>query len=205
MSRPDAAAVLLDRSRADQAAAVLARALEDDPFQRHLLAERAGTPRFSTSLFRANIEIGLLYGEVYTTETLQGVAIWGSPEHADLTPRQLWKSGFLTASLSMGVTAFTKLIRAAVFVDTLKRRTISHPHWTLHVLGVDPTQQGSGIGGKLLRPVLSRADTTGTHCYLETTNERNQSFYRRHGFELAGNEVLPMGGPPIRIMVREPR
>ncbi len=205
MTRPDAAPVLLDRSRAEEAAMVLANALKDDPFQRYLLGERAGTPRSAASFFRANIEIGLRYGEVYTTDTLQGVAIWGSPEHADLTPEHLWKSGFLQASLALGVMPFAKLIRAALFVDALKKRTVSQPHWTLHVLGVDPSEQGKGIGGTLLGPILDKADATGAHCYLETTNTRNQSFYLRHGFELARDELLPMGGPPVRIMVREPR
>ena len=73
----------------------------------------------------------------------------------------------------------------------------------LWVMGVDPACQGRGVGGRLLQPVLARADEQGLPCYLETGSERNVAFYERRGFR-----VLRAGQPtgyPIHLwtMVRK--
>ncbi len=189
----------------EQGAAVLARALREDPFQAHLLADRAGEAGVALPFFEASVNLGLLYGEVYTTEAVEGVAVWIAPEHADLTLAQLYRSRFFGGGLSMGVRAFVRLLRTAVFVDRVKKSEISERHWTLYLLCVDPRRHGRGTGSRLLRPILDRADAEGVHCYLESTSERNLSFYRRHGFEVVRQETIPLGGPPIRMLIREPR
>jgi ribosomal protein S18 acetylase RimI-like enzyme len=38
-----------------------------------------------------------------------------------------------------------------------------------------------------MRPMLERADKGHVACYLETENERNVAFYRKHGFEVIVN------------------
>ncbi len=58
------------------------------------------------------------------------------------------------------------------------------PHWYLATLGTAVEQQGKGVGGALLRPVLEHCDAEGLPCYLESSKERNVPFYRRHGFEV---------------------
>jgi GNAT superfamily N-acetyltransferase len=52
------------------------------------------------------------------------------------------------------------------------------------MLGVDLSRQRQGIGGRLLQPVLEKADDTGVACYLETEKEKNLRFYERHGFRM---------------------
>ena len=79
------------------------------------------------------------------------------------------------------------------------------PHWYLAVLGTDPSEQGKGIGGALMRPVLAHCDTAGLPCYLESSKERNVPFYRRHGFKVVHEVKLPDNGPSIWTMWREPR
>jgi len=52
--------------------------------------------------------------------------------------------------------------------------------------------------------MLDRCDREGTPAYLEASSERNRALYERHGFELRDTFHLPMGGPPIRKMWRDP-
>ena len=65
--------------------------------------------------------------------------------------------------------------------------------------------QGKGIGSALLVPGLAQCDETGLPAYLESSKHSNIAFYRRHGFEVTGEIQLPLGGPPIWPMWRNPR
>jgi ribosomal protein S18 acetylase RimI-like enzyme len=78
------------------------------------------------------------------------------------------------------------------------------PHNYLRVIGCDPDRQGQGVGAALLRPMLEHCDARKEPAYLESSNERNLTFYRRHGFEVTG-EVVTHLGPKAWLMWREPR
>jgi GNAT superfamily N-acetyltransferase len=81
---------------------------------------------------------------------------------------------------------------------------LREPHWYVQILGVHPNHQGKGIGGKLLRPVLQKADEDGVAVYLESSNPKNLDFYRKHGFEVM-EETTPVDGCPlIRSLLRKP-
>ena len=79
-------------------------------------------------------------------------------------------------------------------IAPLHQQAVLEPHWYLRLLGVDPAQQGGGLGGVLLQHGLRRANAEGTPCYLETFNESNQPFYAHHRFELVANSVEPNSG-----------
>lgn len=83
----------------------------------------------------------------------------------------------------------------------------AHPHeehWYLNVVSTRPEHQGRGLGAAVLRPVLERCDADGHRAYLESSNPRNHSLYRRHGFVEA--DEIPVGdGPPLMPMWRDPR
>lgn len=77
------------------------------------------------------------------------------------------------------------------------------PHWYLPLLGVDPRHQGLGLGSALLTQMLDVCDEQEVPAYLESTNERNVPFYRRHGFEV--RSVIQAGMSPRLIgMQRDP-
>jgi len=78
------------------------------------------------------------------------------------------------------------------------------PHWYLPLIGVDPSQQGGGLGSALLDYALARSDADRLPAYLEATSPRNKALYERHGFEEIG--VIQFGGsPPMWPMLRRPR
>ena len=63
------------------------------------------------------------------------------------------------------------------------------------VHGVKPSIGDRAIGAALLEPVLSRADSSGLSCYLETFQETDLSFYESCGFRVQGAGQIPGGGP----------
>lgn len=198
--------VRLSGDRVDEAGAVLAAAFQDDPFVAYLLPDperRRG--RAGRWFMTTGVRYALRYGEVYATGgDVAGAAVWLAPGGTEMTVPRMARAGMLAAPLRIGPGAFVRLMRFAGFEETLQHRHAPGPHWYLIVLGVDPAHQGEGIGGRLIAPVLAKADAAGRPCYLETMSEANLAFYRRHGFEVVGEGAAPAGGPYVWAMRREP-
>ena len=81
----------------------------------------------------------------------------------------------------------------------------SEPHRYLFFIGVEPEMQGSGIGSRMLAPVLENADRSRAPCYLETPFSRTHDFYRRLGFEIAVEGHPFAGAPTLWAMTRAPK
>ena len=80
----------------------------------------------------------------------------------------------------------------------------TEPHWYLPLIGVDPVHQRRGHGDALMRYALARFDRDKLPAYLESTNPRNFTLYRRHGFEELG--TIQAGSSPTLVpMLRRPR
>ncbi len=177
--------VLLKRSRIRRAAEVLARAFHDDPLYRTVLPEEARRPGRLAWLMARMLRYGLLHGHVYTTEAVEGVACWLPPGHARLTAADIVRSGLYAIPLRLGFGAYRRLTAFTGYSEPIRHRCVPEPHWYLMLLGVDPPCQGQGIGGRLIWPVLDRAEGNGVACYLETEKEENVRFYGRYGFRPA--------------------
>ena len=96
-----------------------------------------------------------------------------------------------------------KFMGAMNHLEHLHKRDVPPEHWYLFVLGVEPDRQGQGVGGKMIAPILERADKDQLPCYLETMKERNVTFYQKHGFEVIVDDVFP-DGPRYWTMKRTP-
>jgi len=77
------------------------------------------------------------------------------------------------------------------------------PHWYLNLIAAQRGARSRGVGARLLEAFLERADHEGVGIYLESSNPRNLSFYRRYDFENHGAAiVLPGVGPVLQPMWR---
>jgi ribosomal protein S18 acetylase RimI-like enzyme len=186
----------------DVLAAVLTRAFAEDPFT-HWLARPDERRLDGMRIFfeLALRRITLPHDEVYTTGDRSGAALWAPPGK--------WRLGLLQElrhlpefAAACGVTRLFDVFRGT---NAILRRHPTTPHWYLFVLGVDPSQQGHGIGRALVAPILARCDRERTPAYLETANEKNLGFYASLGFETRADIVLPCGGPRTWLLWRDPR
>jgi len=97
-----------------------------------------------------------------------------------------------------------ELARLGILGEAMMASHPHEPHWYLNVVSTIPERQGQGLGTAVLQPVLERCDAEGTRAYLESTNPRNLTLYRKQGFVEAGEIKLP-DGPSLIQMWREPR
>lgn len=148
-------------------------------------------------LFRALLRVGALRtGRIDLTRRdvdggLLGAAIWEPPgQHTSLLDQARELPSFLRA-LGWG-----GLGRAVRIQTALARHRPAEPHWYLAQIGVSAEARGMGVGSALLESRLKKIDAEGLPTYLESSNERNRSLYRRHGFEsIASIDGIPNASP----------
>ncbi len=180
---------------------MLVRAFADDPVANFMFAgvgrRRRGLHSFFTSQLRRQY---LPHRHVYTTDQLDGVAIWGPPDRHRQGLRELFQ--LLPTAPFLVSPRMIRALRLLFEIDSLHPK---EPHWYLATLGTEPAHQGQGIGSALLRSLLTRADEEGVPAYLESSKDRNVPLYARFGFEVIDEYRSKVGSPPIWRMWREPR
>ena len=194
------------QSRELQAASrLLARAFAHDPFIGYFFADQRRRRSALPPFFRAVLHQLADSHAIFACEVenrLTGVAAWLPPEPAETTRRSAW----LARVASMEVRILFPRAKARVLAgfEELGQRHPATPHWYLAFVGIEPGQQGRGLGTSLLAPVLQRADEAGVTCYLETPFPETRAFYRRLGFGDTEELHPALGAPPIWTMTRGP-
>lgn len=191
----------VDRADVPAIAGTLARAFADNPGMSWAFRDPSTrTHKLERGFGDYLRHVWLPRGECWTTERLDGAALWLPPggwEVPALLQLRMLPFALATARLEM--------LRLLRFISLVESKHPHAPHWYLAVLGVDPSRQGRGFGSHLMQPVLERCDSDGTPAYLETDTERNVALYERHGFEVTEQFHLPGGGPPVWLMWRKPK
>ena len=120
---------------------------------------------------------------------LLGTAFWIQLPDPDVTSERLEAAGFGAASAVLGEAAWGRFLAVNRYMDEIQAQVAPPPCLYLVQLGVNPDQQGRGLGGLLLRRFLAAAEDAGLSAYLGTSEPNNLEFYRRHGFEVVADEV----------------
>jgi ribosomal protein S18 acetylase RimI-like enzyme len=196
--------IRLDAHQLRQASEVMSRAFHNDPAWQYLIPDDARRLRLLPSFSSIVIRYSLLYGQVYTTPDLEGIACWLPPENTTPLFSRLVRIGIRHAHLGfeLGWMGLRRYMLMEAHDATLHKQAVPGPHWYLWMLGVDPPYQGQGIGSMLIQPVLAYAGVLP--CYLETSNEKNLSFYRQHGFKVVNDGEVPQSHLHVWAMVRRP-
>jgi GNAT superfamily N-acetyltransferase len=177
----------------------LGAAFHDDPFMGCLFRDAASRPRKLPKLFRLLFKLALPLGGCVVTSGCEAAALWRPPEHWELH----W--GHYIANAAAFIDLFGADIPHALrIMDIVERKHPHAPHWYLQVLGTDPTRQGRGYAGLLMRHQLAIVDTDGLPAYLETAKAANVPVYSHYGFEVTDEVALP-GGVTSYSMWRQAR
>jgi ribosomal protein S18 acetylase RimI-like enzyme len=146
------------------------------------------------------------YGQVYTTPEVSGVIFTLPPGHTKISLWEYVQNGFLLTPLLLNFQNYKQSMDCEHFVERTQAQLMQdRPHYYLWGLAVDPTQKSKGIGTALMQPVLEKADAQKMPIYLETHDEKNVRYYRKHGFDLIHTVSIPKYDLPIWCMLREPR
>lgn len=174
-----------------RAAAVIARAFQDDPLNVYLHPDEVKRARLGRQMFEALVRYDRLFGRVDRLSDFAGVASWQLPGETEETPERLARAG------SGDLPAEMPRARSRAVFDRITaeiERIAPGPYWHLRLLAVEPARQSAGLGAILLRHGLRRADASRRPALLETFAERTVPFYLRNGFEVVIDEVEETSG-----------
>ena len=172
----------------------LARAFHDDPVASWSLPSERRRPRQLGRFYRERLRTLMADELVFCDDERRGAALWAAPDRWHVSVAELARMRIVTR-------------RTPVFLVGAHRVDVAHPkepHYYLHILGVEPSAQGTGLGSRLMAPMLERCDREGVPAYLESSKESNLAFYGRHGFRVTGEMRFPRG-PKLWLMWRDPR
>jgi GNAT superfamily N-acetyltransferase len=177
-----------------------ARAFFDDPLQTWALPDASTRLSILEQVFELLSRYSSVpRGESYTDASLSCAAFWVPPGPFELDR----EAAVAMAPILDLLGDANERFRAAE--DTMRDHRPTELHFYLQGLGTDPPRQGEGLASAAMQPVLTRCDADGIPAYLESTKERNVGFYEGHGFAVQGREQIPLGGPALWLMWREPR
>ena len=201
---------LVSPIRADQvpsAARVLANAFTDAPRFQYLLpgdAQRhAKLTWYWGAIIHACIQSGWLVQVVGgdACSAVRAVAIWEPPQQVKHSLLTLVRSGLMAAPLRLGLPAYR---RRRALSRLLAELDPPHPCWYLDTIGVEPSEQRTGLGTALLSTMLLKIDEQALPSFLDTSAPDNLGYYERFGFRVTAELSLP-NGLPLWGMTRPPR
>lgn len=184
------------QSELDRVVAPIVLAFATDPLLRFFFPEPSQFLDGFPQLARAVAAPAFEHGGAHCIESYEGAALWLPPGvEPDFTS---------IAELFQRTMDPSRLETVIGVVTEKDKFHPDEPHWYLHMIGVDPQQQGRGFGAALLRHALERVDAEHLTAYLESSNPANVPIYERFGFEVVATVTVDPA-PPIFPMVRRAR
>ncbi len=186
----------------DAAACVLARAFQEDPFL--CWAEPNARRRLPMArvLFRCSLRQAERRGHLYV-DPGRGSVHWFKPEAVDLSVIDLVRLRFARVVAMVSPVVIWRLLTHEGEATKRVHHFLTPGAAYLHTIGIEPALKGKGIGSEVLQAALGRIGADFERCVLRTEQETNVPFYRKNGFDLVDEAVMPTSG--LRIWVFEHR
>ena len=189
------------------AANVLANAFAQAPRFRFLLPDDKRRPPRLRWYWGATLRASVMTGAVVHVARRESggdvgaVAIWEPPEQGERGVLTLARSGLWAAPIRLGVPAHLRRRALGRMLNALEP---PDPCWYLDTIGVEPSEQGTGLGTALLDFTLERIDEEALPAFLDMSVPENPGYYERFGFRVTAESTLP-NGIPLWGMTRRPR
>jgi GNAT superfamily N-acetyltransferase len=177
----------------------LARAFQTDPALSWILPDPGHRGRALRSLFHVLVPADVRAGVALRSDGDEAAALWRAPGQAHSGTLE-----FLRSVLPLIATFGTALPRGLKVQGSIDAHRPKGRFWYLHYVGVRPTHQGKGHGGRIIRAQTAVADAEGVPCWLETATPENVPLYERLGFVTQVEWDVAGGGPHFWGMMRPP-
>jgi GNAT superfamily N-acetyltransferase len=185
---------------------VLASAFRGYPFFEYCLGDADNYERVAPRMFASFVRWTMLYGEAWTTNDLQAVALRRPPGTRSIGTWNALRSGLAFTFLRMERATRRRFGRAAPIVEETHKIVMGNqPHWHCWMMGVLPDRQGMGVGRQLMRYTFEQSDRAGLPCYLETFSESSVRVHESQSYSIRETIKIPDTPLTLYAMVRPPQ
>jgi GNAT superfamily N-acetyltransferase len=182
-------------SDADEVADILAEAFSNDPVMTWMFGN-AGPQRITFLELAKGVYLRHGFGHIAHDSA---TALWLPANSKAKLSLMRELRVFLSAFATGG---FGAVKRGLVTEQVMQASHPEEEHFYLFAVGVREKMKGKGLGGRIIREGLQRADEVGAPAYLENSNPKNTPLYERLGFQAIAPLELPQGAPPLLGMMR---
>lgn len=161
----------------DQVVSILFEAFQDNKSIRYIAGKKENKIRF---LMQYSFQSCLNHGEVFISENGECCALLQFFDKKKFSLRDsLWDLKLIFKTV--GLANLPKVLSREAFI---KKHYPKAKFSYLWFIGVNPRKQSMGTGTELLKHVLEYSKALGRPVYLETSTEKNISWYTKNGFRV---------------------
>lgn len=161
---------------------ILAESFDDNQSVNYLVPQNRSRQKRLLKLMEYSFDVCHAYGEVFLNENKTACALMLYPNHAI---NKKLKKYILDARLIVTSIGFSNLYKALIRESKIKSlHPLNEPFAHLWYIGVFKQEQGNGAGTFLLKEIMGYCKEKRNSVYLETSTERNLSWYKKNGFIL---------------------
>lgn len=163
-------------------AQILAKSFAEDPSFKMVFHQ--SNDRLSTiqAFFEHFVADAKKRGQITLAPNLQGVCLW-YPADVDIFDTAFEQILIDIVQLIAERVGEEKAQFWQYLIEQVGKHEPQQRRCEVFFLGLKPSAQGKGLGHGLIQPALEYADLHKLPCYLVSSNSRNFSFYKRHGFQ----------------------
>lgn len=156
---------------------ILSKSFAENKSANYVLKNKNKLP----DLFDYSISKGFLFGDIWINDDNTACAILIDPKRKKDSLQSIWLDIQLAEGV-IGISRIKKVMKKETVTNDTLPKNLDYIH--LWFLGVDPSVQGKGIGGKFLTELIEKYSSFKSAMCLETSTLRNLPFYEKNGFEV---------------------
>lgn len=157
---------------------ILSASFQDNKSIQYLVKQDAKKETRIRQLMKYSINYCTEFGKLILSNNKKACALLVYPYKKTTSIRSV----LLDLQLVVQVIGISNIRKAIAREREIKKMHPATPFAYLWFIGVDPAEQGKGIGSQLLHEIMAEAAETQLPLYLETSTEKNLPWYEKHGF-----------------------
>lgn len=159
---------------------LLTKSFEENQSVNYIIKQDSKKTERIRALMNYSLGICAMFGEIWLSEDKHACAMILYPHLKKTTVRAIYLDLKMIIK-AIGLTGINKTIKREKLIKIKQPKTDMAYLW---FIGVNPVDQHSGIGSRLLNEVIELADHKGLPVFLETSTVQNLAWYRRFGFQV---------------------
>lgn len=159
---------------------ILTQSFEDNKSVNYIVKQDRNRLKRIKALMSYSFDVCYLFGDALLSDDKKACALIVYPHQKKNSLKSVWL-GVKLAFNCIGISNLGKAMkREAAIRKEHPTTNISY----LWFIGVEPAEQGKGIGTALMKQIISESEKLNRPIYLETSTDKNIPWYQKFGFKI---------------------